>query len=217
MKLNYLALASITLGIGLANADRDRTFGNGELPEMLEQFDLNEDGAIDEEERQAAKEARRAARAERREAHIAEFDTDGDGELSDEEREGARDARRAALQERREEKFAEIAGEDGCLDADEFAALPPLEGRNAERVAAIFDRLDSDEDECVSLEEFTARLRHHRKPGGHRPAPPERPECPALPERPERPALPERPERPALPERPERPALPERPERGEEE
>ena len=224
MKLNYLALASLTLGIGLANADRDRTFGNGELPEMLEQFDLNEDGAIDEEERQAAKDARRAARAERREAHIAEFDTDGDGELSDEEREGARDARRAALQERREEKFAEIAGEDGCLDADEFAALPPLEGRNAERVAAIFGRLDSDEDECISLEEFTARLRHHRKPGGHRPPPP-RPggnnldgeERPAPPERPERPAPPERPERPAPPERPERPAPPERPEGGEEE
>ena len=216
MKLNYLALASLTLGIGLANADRDRTFGNGELPEMLEQFDLNEDGAIDEEERQAAKEARRAARAERREAHIAEFDTDGDGELSDEEREGARDARRAALQERREEKFAEIAGEDGCLDADEFAALPPLEGRNAERVAAIFGRLDSDEDECISLEEFTARLRHHRKPGGHRP-PPSRPGGNDLDgeERPERPAPPERPERPALPERPERPAPPERPERPE--
>ena len=55
---------------------------------MLAQFDLNEDGIIDEEERQAAKEARRAARAERRATHIAEFDTDGD-ELSDEEREGA--------------------------------------------------------------------------------------------------------------------------------
>ena len=35
MKLNYLALASLALGISLANADRDRTFGDGELPEML--------------------------------------------------------------------------------------------------------------------------------------------------------------------------------------
>ena len=241
MKLNYLALASLALGISLANADRDRTFGDGELPEMLAQFDLNEDGIIDEEERQAAKEARRAARAERRATHIAEFDTDGDGELSDEEREGARDARRAALQANREEKFAEIAGEDGCLDADEFAALPPLEGRNPERVAAIFGRLDSDDDECISLDEFTARLRHHRKPRGRNPQPPrpprpggndeeeerpspperpelpERPERPELPEPPERPELPEPPERPELPERPERPELPERPEGGTEE
>ena len=164
MKTKYLLLSVLTAGIATASADRERTFGDGELPEMLAQFDLNEDGKIDEEERQAAKEARRAARAERRAAHIAEFDTDGDGELSSEEREGARDARRAALQAKREEKFAEIAGEDGCLDVDEFSALPPFEGRNAERVAAIFSRLDTDDDECVTLDEFTARLRHHRKP-----------------------------------------------------
>ena len=58
------------------------------MPEILQQFDLNEDGRIDEEERQAAK-ARRQARAERR-AAIEEWDTDGDGELS---REGMPPAR----------------------------------------------------------------------------------------------------------------------------
>ena len=82
MKLKFLPVAVLAIGIGFANAGRDRTFGDGKLPEMLAQFDLNEDGKIDEEERQAAKEARRAARAERRAAHISEFDTDGDGELS---------------------------------------------------------------------------------------------------------------------------------------
>ena len=85
MKLKFLPVAVLAIGIGFANAGRDRTFGDGKLPEMLAQFDLNEDGKIDEEERQAAKEARRAARAERRAAHISEFDTDGDGELSQEE------------------------------------------------------------------------------------------------------------------------------------
>ena len=165
MKLKYLAILGITLGIGVVTSSaRHRSFGDGKLPEILEQYDLNEDGKIDEEERQAAKEARRAARAERRAEHIAEFDTDGDGELSDEEKQAARDARREALQIKREEKFAEIAGEDGCLDLEEFSALPPFDGRNAERVAAIFSRLDSDEDDCVTLDEFTARLRHHRKP-----------------------------------------------------
>ena len=77
MKLKFLPVAVLAISIGFANAGRDRTFGDGKLPEMLAQFDLNEDGKIDEEERQAAKEARRAARAERRAAHISEFDTDG--------------------------------------------------------------------------------------------------------------------------------------------
>ena len=162
MKIKYLPILAIALGIGIATTIAGhRTFGDGKLPEILEQFDLNEDGVIDEEERQAAKEARRAARSERRAEHIAEFDTDGDGELSDEEKEAARDARRAALQAKREEKFAEIAGEDGCLDPEEFAALPPFEGKDPERVAGIFDRLDADEGGCVSLEEFSARLRNH--------------------------------------------------------
>ena len=148
MNIKYLPILAIAVGIGIAttNAGRDRTFGDGKLPEILAQFDLNEDGKIDEEERQAAKEARRAARAERRAERVAEFDTDGDGELSDEEKEAARDARRDALQAKREEKFAEIAGDDGCLDSDEFAALAPFENRDPERVASIFERLDADED-----------------------------------------------------------------------
>ena len=170
MKTKYLPLFGLALGLGIATTSAgDRTFGDGKLPEILEQYDLNGDGQIDEEERQAAKEARRAAREEARAERIAEVDTDGDGELSEEEKEAAKQARRDALEERRAEKFAEIAGEDGCLDADEFAALPPLEGKDAERVAAIFDRLDADDDECVTLEEFTARLRNHRGHGhGHR-------------------------------------------------
>ena len=169
MKIKYLPILAIALGIGIATTIAGhRTFGDGKLPEILEQFDLNEDGVIDEEERQAAKDARRAARAERRAEHIAEFDTDGDGELSDEEKEAARDARRAALQAKREEKFAEIAGEDGSLDLDEFAALAPFEGADSERVAGIFARLDDDEDGAVTLEEFGSRLRHHgRRPRHH--------------------------------------------------
>ena len=171
MKIKYLPILAIALGIGIATTIAGhRTFGDGKLPEILEQFDLNEDGVIDEEERQAAKEARRAARAERRAEHIAEFDTDADGELSDEEKEAAREARRAALQAKREEKFAEIAGEDGSLDLDEFAALAPFEGADPERVAGIFARLDEDEDGAVTLEEFGSRLRHHgRRPRHHSP------------------------------------------------
>ena len=150
--------------------DRERCFGHGKLPEILQQFDLNEDGRIDEEERQAAKEARRQARAERRAALIEEWDTDGDGELSREERNAAREAareeRRAALQERREEMFSDVAGEDECLDWDEFRDLKPFRRKPRWYVASIFRRVDTNDDDCISFEEFTARLT--RQGHGHR-------------------------------------------------
>ncbi|HAO95217.1 MAG TPA: hypothetical protein DCQ96_04095, partial [Verrucomicrobiales bacterium] len=149
---------------------RERCFGHGKLPEILQQFDLNEDGRIDEEERQAAKEARRQARAERRAALIEEWDTDGDGELSREERntarEAAREERRAALQERREEMFADVAGEDECLDWDEFRDLKPFRRKPRWYVASIFRRVDTNDDDCISFEEFTSRLT--RQGHGHR-------------------------------------------------
>ena len=149
---------------------RERCFGHGKLPEILQQFDLNEDGRIDEEERQAAKEARRQARAERRAALIEEWDTDGDGELSREERNAAREAareeRRAALQERREEMFADVAGEDECLDWDEFRDLKPFRRKPRWYVASIFRRVDTNDDDCISFEEFTSRLT--RQGHGHR-------------------------------------------------
>ena len=149
---------------------RERCFGHGKLPELLQQFDLNEDGRIDEEERQAAKEARRQARAERRAALIEEWDTDGDGELSREERNAAREAareeRRAALQERREEMFADVAGEDECLDWDEFRDLKPFRRKPRWYVASIFRRVDANDDDCISFEEFTSRLT--RQGHGHR-------------------------------------------------
>ena len=54
-------------------------------PPFLE-YDLNEDGVLDEEERQAAKDARKNRAKEKR----ASWDTDEDGEISEEEREAAR-------------------------------------------------------------------------------------------------------------------------------
>ena len=149
---------------------RERCFGHGRLPEILQQFDLNEDGRIDEEERQAAKEARRQARAERRAALVEEWDADGDGELSREERnaahEAAREERRAALQERREEMFSDVAGEDECLDWDEFRDLKPFRRKPRWYVASIFRRVDTNDDDCISFEEFTSRLT--RQGHGHR-------------------------------------------------
>ena len=64
-----------------------KAFGDGTLPEFLTKYDVNEDGSIDEEERQAIKEERKAARVGRR----ARFDIDGNGKLSLDERESLRE------------------------------------------------------------------------------------------------------------------------------
>jgi Ca2+-binding EF-hand superfamily protein len=165
MKLaNILITGALLGGVAMAQDD-EKTFGDGGLPEFLQQYDTNDDGVIDEEERQAIKAARKAAREERR----AEIDTDGDGEISSEEREAAREAIRERIAAKRAEKFAEIAGEDGVLSLEEFAALPPLKRASEERVASIFARLDADDSGDVSLEEFNMRLRGHRPPSRPRP------------------------------------------------
>ena len=173
-KFALSVLTTLAVGAGAAtwaNAG-DKTFGDGgDLPDFLKEYDVNEDGVIDEEERQAVKAARKEARAARR----AEIDTNGDGKISDEERVAAREAILAEIEAKRSEKFNEIAGQDGVIEPDEFADIPALEGKNPERVAALFDRLDSDDSGTVTLEEFNVRLRNHR--GGirgrhHHPRPP---------------------------------------------
>ena len=184
MKFKYLPILGLALGLGITSVSAGgRSFGD-HLPKFLEQFDTNEDGRIDEEERQAIKEARAAKHAD----WVAQWDTDGDGELSDEERTASRAAIRAEIEAKRAERFAEIAGDDGELSLEEFAAVPALADVNPERVEALFNRMDADEDGVVSLEEFYSRLRHHRPPsrphqrhnrpdaGGDRPDRPARPD-----------------------------------------
>lgn len=179
MKMTKLTLcfAALIGSASLAFADRgrdggsddneggDKTFGDGSLPEFLAKYDLDGDGALNEEERQAAKEDRKTRAQERRES----WDTDGDGEISDEEREAARDALRAKIEERRNERFAEAdTDEDGALSTEEFAAIGAiarLAERRPEAAEKIFARLDADENGSISAEEFTSHLghrRHHR-------------------------------------------------------
>ena len=101
-----------------------KVFGNGNLPEFLVKYDLNEDGVLDEEERQAAKDARKNRAKEKR----ASWDTDEDGEISKEEREAARDALRAKIEEKRNERFAEVDTDgNGTLNAEEFGAIGAIE------------------------------------------------------------------------------------------
>ncbi len=159
MKLKSLIIigAALVTSANLAKAD-GRTFGDG-LPDFLTKFDVNEDGKIDEEERQAIKEARE----ERYEDAVSKWDTDGDGKLSLAEREAARAILRAKIEEKRSARFAEVAGEDGVIDADEFAAIPAFSRGDVDRVAALFARIDADSSGGIDLDEFNARLRPPRR------------------------------------------------------
>jgi Ca2+-binding EF-hand superfamily protein len=64
--------------------------------ELLEKFDTDKDGKLDEEER-------KAARAAFKEEFMKKFDTNGDGEISDEEREEAKKKRKEMILERFDE------------------------------------------------------------------------------------------------------------------
>lgn len=161
MKLTKVAIVTALVGSITAAQAGDKRVGDGTLPEFLQQFDTNEDGKIDTEERQAIKELRDERRKERRDA----IDTDGDGKISGEEKKAAHAAIRERIEDRRAEHFAEIAGEDGLLTRAEFCAIPALADVSAEVADAMFARLDADESGDVTLEEFNNRLRrHHHKP-----------------------------------------------------
>ena len=86
--------------------------------------------------------------------------------ISKEEREAARDALRAKIEEKRLERFAEVDTDgNGSLSAEEFVAIGSIERlakRSPKSVARIFDRLDDDENEGISADEFTLHLKHCR-------------------------------------------------------
>ena len=152
-----------------------KSFGDGTLPEFLTKYDVNEDGSIDEEERQAIKEERKAARAGR----LTRIDTDGDGKISSdergllreqsiagraEERELLRESLRKRIIAKRAEKFNGIAGDDGLLSLREMTDLKAFQNMSEERLASLFARLDTDNSGEVTLEEFNMRLRDHSSP-----------------------------------------------------
>ncbi len=86
-------------------------------PEILERFDADKDGKLNEEEREAAK----AAMGERMKARKAEmlkkFDKDGDGKLSEEEEAAMREERKKMMLE----KFDK--DKDGVLSDGEKAEM----------------------------------------------------------------------------------------------
>ena len=95
------------LGAGLAVAGPGRGGGR-----MMEKFDANGDGQLDEAERAAMRAAREARHAEM----MKKLDTNGDGAVDDAERQAARAARAEA-------RFARLdTNGDGALSLEEVVA-----------------------------------------------------------------------------------------------
>lgn len=138
-----------------------KSFGTGELPEFLKPYDLNEDGKLSIEERQAYEKATREAR-QLRPGRVNPWDTNGDGVLSEEEKAAARAAIAERIKAERTKRFNELdTDKDGYLTAEELAKIPHI---TPEQIAAMIARLDTADangvkDGKISLDEFLAALR----------------------------------------------------------
>lgn len=142
---------------GTPQQQQQKRFGDGVcLPSYLAHYDVNNDGVIDEEERQAMEKARDQIRKKLR----TDWDADGDGVICDQEREQAKTRLRDMITECRVTRFWEAESDedaDDVLSYEEFVLLPGMAKKvvdSPDTVAAIFDRLDADDSGGVSLEEF---------------------------------------------------------------
>jgi Ca2+-binding EF-hand superfamily protein len=177
--------AAAFIGILSANSEAQTTtapkkvFGSGELPEFLKAYDINADGKLSVEERQAYEKASREARPKLPNLKNR-WDLDGDGKLSDAEKQAARDAISAKIKAELL-SIPQITAEkvdamvlhldktlplDGQISLAEFTAalspvepsFPPLPPVPAPRVIAIplLKPLDANKDGFVTALEFSA-------------------------------------------------------------
>lgn len=115
--LTKLKLALLIAAPLVAGATTYAIAGNGPGHDrLIEKFDKNGDGKLDEAERAQMKAAFEAQRAERHREMLARFDTNHDGTLDAAERAAMRDARAT-------ERFRAMdKNGDGQLSLDEFKA-----------------------------------------------------------------------------------------------
>ncbi|MGB0328521.1 MAG: EF-hand domain-containing protein [Akkermansiaceae bacterium] len=104
LKLTTTIVALASCALAQAEPDqekRQKPRGPRQVPEeILKRFDADGDGKLNEKERAAAMEARKAEMQARKAEMLKRFDADGDGELSKEERKAAMEARKAEILER---------------------------------------------------------------------------------------------------------------------
>lgn len=122
MKTNATWIAIALAAIGGATAQNEKPGGKRHRPippAVLEQFDADKDGQLNEEERKAARDAMRARREEARKKALEEFDANDDGKLDENERK----AMHAALKIRREALVEKYDSDgDGKLSREEIKA-----------------------------------------------------------------------------------------------
>ena len=151
------------------------------MPEALKPFDVDEDGKLSREEWKAYVDANKPERPKN------PWDTDGDGKLSEEEIKAAREAIRKEIEDRCLARFDEAdTDDDGFLSGAEFEATLP-EGVTPERARNAFNRIDADDDDKISKEEFLKACLHGNSAPPRGPRPPKRPKPPETPN----PGLPE--------------------------
>ncbi len=127
--------AEVAKGVAAAPPEEGSRRGRGRA-EMLKRFDADGDGALNDEERALARQARRESRAAQgRQLMLRRFDSDGDGTLNDAETEIARTEIRAI----REDIHSRIVPQydldgDGELNDDERRAARPAYQAEFERI-----------------------------------------------------------------------------------
>ncbi len=114
--LNKLKLALMISAPLVAGATTYALAGDAPRDAVIQKFDKNGDGKLDDAERADLHAAFKAKRAEHRQAMLARFDKNGDGKLDDAERAAMRDT----LVTERFQKLDKNG--DGMISLDEFKA-----------------------------------------------------------------------------------------------
>ena len=98
MKLKLFTAVAVLAGLAVASGTPEKGKGKKHrvppaIKQLIEKFDTDGDGKLSDEEKEAAREARKAE-------FLKKFDKDGDGELSPEERKAAGEAIRNRVSRR---------------------------------------------------------------------------------------------------------------------
>ena len=102
MKLKLLTVFAVLAGLAMASGTPEKEEGRKDrgkpgIKQWIEKFDKNGDGKLDEAERKAAVEARKAE-------FLKKFDKDGDGKISPEEKKAAAEEMKKRFGDRRRDR-----------------------------------------------------------------------------------------------------------------
>ncbi|MDB6134615.1 MAG: hypothetical protein JWM59_2858 [Verrucomicrobiales bacterium] len=126
------------------------------LSDLMQPYDVDNDGKLSVEERQAYADVMKQAAKQPEAAQGLPWDTDGDGVLAPEELQAAAEAIKQKIEAERSARFDELdRDEDGRLSATEFMGVPNLKPKV---VARMLNHVDTDHDGFISKAEFMAAL-----------------------------------------------------------